>query len=282
MKNDIIKWHPGFYGGLELELKDYKDYLKFESEYYLSKEPLKIDMLIIEKISDVKIDNQICHIFKKHNIIEYKSPTDGLTIDDYYKTLGYAYLYKGLGKTVDEIPLNELTVTLVRDKYPDKLIKTITKYGGSVNNVYPGIYYISGLVNTPSQIVVTSELDSKLHSVLKLLSDNVQKRDLLYFINNTKYYETPGDRNNANAVLQVSSTANKSLFDEIRRDKKMCQALMEIMHEEVQQECDKAAKESSIATIRMNIKSLMKNMHLTAEQAMDALNIPASERSLYL
>ena len=62
----------------------------------------------------------------------------------------------------------------------------------------------------------------------------------------------------------------------------MCQALMEIMHEEVQQECDKAAKESSIATIRMNIKSLMKNMHLTAEQAMDALNIPASERSLYL
>ena len=47
---------------------------------------------------------------RKYNIIEYKSPKDELNIDDYYKTVGYACLYKGYGENVDIIPADELTV----------------------------------------------------------------------------------------------------------------------------------------------------------------------------
>lgn len=84
--------------------------LEFKKEYNLSQKPLQIDLLIVEKRGDVQIENEIGHIFRKHNIVEYKPPEDGLTIDDFFKTLGYAYLYKGLGKRVNEIPLEELTV----------------------------------------------------------------------------------------------------------------------------------------------------------------------------
>ena len=47
---------------------------------------------------------------RKYNIIEYKSYKDELNIDDYYKTVGYASLYKGYRENVDIIPADELTV----------------------------------------------------------------------------------------------------------------------------------------------------------------------------
>ena len=49
-----------------------------------------MDLLIIKKLSDVLIENEIGHIFKKYNVVEYKSPEDGLSIDDYYKAIDYA------------------------------------------------------------------------------------------------------------------------------------------------------------------------------------------------
>ena len=57
-----------------------------------------------------RFKNEIGTIFRGHNVIEYKSPDDGMTIDDFFKTLGYACLYKGLGEKVNQIPLEELTV----------------------------------------------------------------------------------------------------------------------------------------------------------------------------
>ena len=72
-KTEKIKWHPGFCGGIELDLRKYRNILEFEPEHYLSKEPLRMDMLIIKKKSDVKIDNPFGEMFHMHNVIEYKA-----------------------------------------------------------------------------------------------------------------------------------------------------------------------------------------------------------------
>ena len=53
----------------------------------------------------------------------------------------------------------------------------------------------------------------------------------------------------------------------------MCEALRELMKEEIDEEIDK--------TQLASIKSLMKKMKLTAEQAMDALSISASDQKRY-
>ena len=152
-------WHPGFLGAMEIEFRSYRQNLEFDDEHTLSKEPIRIDLLVIKKDKKVRITNQIGDIFRGHNILEYKSPDDGITIDDYYKTMAYAYLYKGMGKTVNEISADELTVTLARDGHPEALFKSIRESGGTVEQRFPGVYYIEGLFRTPSQFLVTGELD---------------------------------------------------------------------------------------------------------------------------
>jgi hypothetical protein len=77
LKNKI-QWHPGFYGAAELEFIKNKDVLEFTPEYNLSKEPLRMDLRVIKKLAEVKIENEIGNIFKTYNVIEYKSPEDGL------------------------------------------------------------------------------------------------------------------------------------------------------------------------------------------------------------
>lgn len=52
-----------------------------------------------------------------------------MTIDDFYKIIGYACLYKGYGNTVNEIPENELSVSLFREVYPEKLLLTLCEQG---------------------------------------------------------------------------------------------------------------------------------------------------------
>ncbi len=126
---DKIPWHPGFYGAAELELRANSDVLTFIQEYNLSKEPLRADLLVIRKEPGVQIANEIGRIFKGHNIIEYKSPDDGLTIDDFYKAAAYACLYKSLGQTVDQYPAAEITVSLFREAYPRGLFSTLRSSG---------------------------------------------------------------------------------------------------------------------------------------------------------
>jgi hypothetical protein len=143
--SDKIQWHPGFYGAAELELVKNKDELEFEREYNLSKEPLRVDLLIVKKRENVEIENEIGRIFKKYNVLEYKSPEDGMTIDDYFKTVGYACLYKGLGETVNAVPAEELTVSLFRETYPREMMEALKKLGAVIEEKFPGIYYVSGI-----------------------------------------------------------------------------------------------------------------------------------------
>ena len=57
----------------------------------------------------------------------------------------------------------------------------------------------------------------------------------------------------------------------------MCEALRELMKDEIQAEIDEATDKSRVTSI----KSLMKKMKLTAQQAMDALSIPVSDQKRY-
>jgi hypothetical protein len=62
-----IPWHPAFVQALQLELEDYADELEFRSEYQLTSEPLRIDVVVVKKKDGVKIDKNIGRIFRTHN-----------------------------------------------------------------------------------------------------------------------------------------------------------------------------------------------------------------------
>ena len=78
----VIQWHPGFCSAVEFELRKNKDALSFHRDYTLSKGQLQADLLVIELLEHVAIENEIGKIFRKHNLFEFKSPKDGMSIDD--------------------------------------------------------------------------------------------------------------------------------------------------------------------------------------------------------
>lgn len=277
-----IQWHLGFLGATEIELISNKEDLEFLREFQLSKEPLRMDLLIIKKPDKVRIHNEIGHIFKRYNVIEYKSPDDGLSIDDFYKTIGYACLYKGLGESVNEIPAEELTVSVFRETYPRELFKALKKSGVNIELHSQGIYYIKGQMLFDTQVVVTGQLKNEAHRSLRILSKHAQKEDVQAFIAESMRLTAPGDRNNIDAILQVSASANRALYEEVRRDSNMCEALKELMKDEIDKERQEAAQIATQDTILENIKSLMHNLNFSAEQAMAALNIPVPNRSGYI
>lgn len=290
LEKTAIQWHPGFYSAAEIEFMSNKDQLEFEREYNLSKEPLRMDLLIIKKLADVSIENEIGHVFKTYNVIEYKSPDDSLTIDDYIKTVGYACLYKGMGKTVNQIPLQELTVSVFREAYPRELIDALQRDGFQVEKQFNGIYYVYGRCPFDSQIVVTSQLDKKTHLGLHVLSKHVKEADVRAFLEYVQKFTTPGDRSNIDAILQVSIAANQELYEQIRRDFGLCQALRELMKDEIAEEMMEARQkglqeglqEGRQETLLSAVKNLMENMKLTADQAMAVLNIPPADQAKYM
>ena len=284
LEADNIQWHPGFYGAAELEFLSNKGDLAFQREFHLSKEPIRMDLLIIKKLTDIRIENEIGHIFRKFNVVEYKSPDDALSIDDYFKTVGYACLYKGLGETVDQIPANELTVSIFRETYPRELFEAMGHLGLEIEERYPGIYYISGkqaLFHT--QIVVTKQLGKETHRTLRVLSKHVKEEDVRAFVKEAIQISEPGDRNNVDAVLQVSVSANKEVYAAIRRcDKVMCEALRELMKEDFEKQEQKTRQETKQETLLEAIQNLMETMKCSADQAMAALKIPDAEKGKYI
>ncbi len=113
-KKKNIDWHSGFVGGLGLCFRKYRDKITIEREHLLSKQPTRIDFLVIKKQPDLVIDNAIGRDFKSINIIEFKNPYDALNIDVIWKVVGYAGLYKSQGKKVNQFPTNEITISLFR------------------------------------------------------------------------------------------------------------------------------------------------------------------------
>ena len=225
-----IQWHPAFYAATKLELRDNIDELEFYPEYNLSKKPLQADLLIIEKNSDVQIKNAIGHIFRKHNIVEYKSPGDGMTVDDFYKCVAYACLYKSTGENVNDIAGDELSITMIRESYPKSMMWELKRLGIGFVKYEAGIYRSQNIF-IPAQLIVTQELEPDEHRSLRVLSRKADEKDVKGFIKETLGYVTQGEKADVQAVLKVSGTANYHIYEKIRSESDMRNFLDEIKNE---------------------------------------------------
>ena len=69
---------------------------------------------------------------------------------------------------------------------------------------------------------MTSELDDADSVGLRLLTDNPKEEDLLAFAEISRYLTDKDDRENADAVLQVSVSANRAVYDDMKRSIRRC------------------------------------------------------------
>ena len=72
-----------------------------------------------------------------------------------------------------------------------------------------------------------------------MLSKSAQTDDIQRFTEVASAFTEPGDKEKADAVLQVSVAANRKNYDKVRRTSDMCEALRELMKEEIEEELKK-------------------------------------------
>ena len=201
-------WHPAFAQAIENELEESKDALTFETEYQLTTEPLRIDVLIIKKKRNVVIKKNIAQIFQSFNVVEYKSPNDRVTLEDYHKTHCYSRLYASLNK----VDINEMSVTVVVTRHPRKLLAFLRKQY-TVANVQPGIYLVEG-DTSPTQVIVSEELSEEDNFWLTNLRNDLTEEQL------ARVFTVAEGRTSIDAYVYAVVDANTKTTEELYMKRK--------------------------------------------------------------
>jgi len=136
---------------------------------------------------------------------------------------------------VDEIPAEEITITLIRDRKPVKLMHELEKSGYGYKKEAAGIYYVSGVM-FPVQIIASSELDTDMHVQLKALTNHLEESLMRQYLLQVSTFEGR-EKNLADIVLQVIVNSNMEKVREWKGSERiMCEALRVLMADELNEE----------------------------------------------
>ena len=260
-----LQWHPAFFAGIQIELEEERDKLIFENEHQLSTKPLEIDVLIIKKQPNVQIKKNIGRIFRGYNIIEYKSPEDSLSIDDFYKVYGYACFYKSDVLSVNAIKAEDITLTFVVNKFPREMVKELQRTRKiEVVKFDEGIYHISGDI-FPIQVIHTTKLSKENNFWLRNLTNDLKAKEDAR--NLLEKYNDRQQENLYQSVMDIIVKANIELFEEVDD---MCDALMEIVKPKVDAKV-KEAEEKGRELEKMDLIRKMVAKEMPVEEIADLL-----------
>ena len=289
-----IDWHEAGYHVLQIEFEDEIEKLEFSREYRLgkSKDSQRVDILIIKKPEDYAIQKNIGHIFRTHNLIEYKSPHDYLSIDDFYKTIGYACTYMALTGKVNELLPENISISYIVHSFPRKLerhlkhLKHTTNQEAAFEKHETGIYYIYGRI-FPVQLIVSRELNPENNLWLRCLSSDIRERKM-YEALKSSY---SGHQNEPRYIIPMNAIIQGN--QNSKEGKIMCEALYELFADELVERENKGkalGKEEGLALgkeegfiqgMTQSIRSICASLKMTTDQAMDILDIPLEKRADY-
>lgn len=257
MKNEIdkVEYHYGFYGAVHASYEPTKVKMQYLQEHELGDEPVRMDMLIL-KHDTTPLTDPVGSFFKTHNVLEYKSPADQLSVKDFYKVQGYALLYQGLSSEADAVSIRELTISIFRHTYPRKMFRELENSGFSIDMVHPGVYHVTGAISVPVQIVVTSHLPEGEYEVFKVLAKNASKEDILNVLKLAEESTDPKMIDYIRAVMNVSASVNEALFKQIKEEGTMNQAVRRIFKEELAQERKEGVLEALAGLVKDGLISV--------------------------
>jgi len=228
MADNLLQWHDGFHASLQIELRGEAAQLEFYSEHELYKKALRVDTLVIKNSDDTPVQKKIGKIFRKYNLIEYKSPGDYLSINDFYKVYGYACLYQSNTEKTHEIAMKDVTITFVCSHYPRKMLKILKEERKiEAERIENGIYRLKN-DSIAMQILVTWQLSAEENRWLTSLTRNLPMNE------NTKMLLREYQRNKGSILYQSAMDlimqANKGIMEE--DGSMVCDVLKEIFADE--------------------------------------------------
>ena len=173
-----VNWHEAASCALQIELRDYSDILEYMEEYVLGKNYYRIDLLVIKKLTEQTIPKNIALIFKSFNLFEIKGVGSSVSIDSYYKTIGYAGLLIDQTGEKDQYSSLDVSLTILSCHYPVKLMKHLhDERKLSVEKISPGVYHINKETFS-TQIIVINRLSPKDNLYLRCLTNKLHDMGL--------------------------------------------------------------------------------------------------------
>jgi hypothetical protein len=167
-------YHSAYFIALQADLRDYLDELTFEQERYLNTEPLRIDALIVKKKTETVIKVSFADNFRWHNIVEFKSIEESLSLSSFYKAVGYALIYQH----VANVSHKDITLTVICARHPRAVIYALSEEEHyRVEKIYPGVFEVYGLP-IPIRIVSARQLPPESNSWIANLRKDVPREQV--------------------------------------------------------------------------------------------------------
>ena len=232
LRRSIVDWHSAIFGALNLVLKQYRHGLEIEREHLLNLMPRRIDYLVLKKDPSLVIELDAFRLFREHNIVEAKSYEDALDRKVIWSVISYAAQYLEQQEPADSIPADQVTVTIIRSAFPRKLLRQLRDDGWTVEEKYQNIFYLSGGVRIPIQIVVTKDL-GEAYIPLQILTGRAKEEDVRRFVAYRESLTDRADREFADAVMAACVEANRELFQKIRKEDDMHSVLRELLKDDL-------------------------------------------------
>ncbi|MCP5498586.1 MAG: hypothetical protein H7A25_01675 [Leptospiraceae bacterium] len=137
----------------------FSKFAKVETEFELHRLPRKLDVLIIESDKPIRQHLDLMNYFQEFNIIEFKSESQGVKLQDIYKTLYYisAFVLRKKEK-------GDISFTLITTKKPERFLETY-HFLEKRKGLY--VMEISGIIKI--HCIVISELDKNTDRELEFL-----------------------------------------------------------------------------------------------------------------
>ena len=274
-------WHAGFEALLRIETHKYEDKVHIITEEEIGVIPPRTDFVIMVEDEEVVFDKAIFKMFRKINILEYKNPYDSLNERVIRKVCGYANLYIGVAEHEGDRPSDQVTITIFRAVKNPELFAKMEQEGKLVRDDVPGIYHVNGIVDLPFQIIITGELEGDEYAAYRALTDRAAEVDVERIIQEIGKEKDDSLKEYYGVLIKLIIEKNPQFIEVVRRDSAMEDVLMEIVKDRVDEKVNEKVNEKERETKSLDISSLMTNLKLTLEQAMDALNIPQSQREIY-
>lgn len=243
--------------------------------------PPRTDFVLLIEDEQVDLGKEIFKAFRKINILEYKNPNDALNERVLRKACGYANLYIGAAEHEGERPTDQVTISIFRAVKNPTMFREMEEKGTIVADEIAGIYHVTGITDLPFQIIITGELEGKEYAAYRALTDKAIKTDVEQIFTDISEEQDDSVKEYYRVLLKLVMEKNPQFIEEIRRDKGMADVLMEIVKDKVEERVATERNLQQQETLTASIRNLMRNLSMTVEQAMEALNIPEAQRSIY-
>ena len=290
-------WHAGFEALLRIEMHKFADMVHISTEEEIGEVPPRTDFVILVEDEKVEFEKAIFRIFRKINILEYKSHHDSLNERILRKVCGYANLYIGVAEHEGERPSDEVTISIFRAVKNPEMFREMEENGSLVRDDVAGIYHVKGYTDLPFQIIITGELEGEEYAAYRALTDRAEKADVERIVWNVKQEQDAVMLDHYGVLLNLVVEKNPQFFELVKGENTMKEMLLEMVKDEVdaqvkerveeqvkervEEQVKERVEEQVQQTKVFDIKKMMNNLKLTLDQAMDALEISPKDRATY-